>query len=58
MTAYSDGIAMKNQNDPARKDDKREWSAPKVERRSMIDRTQGASRSSFLVNEANNYTVS
>jgi hypothetical protein len=41
MTAYSDGIAMKNQNDPARKDDKREWSAPKVERRSMIDRTQG-----------------
>ena len=32
---------MKNQNDAECKDDKRAWSAPKVERRSMIDRTQG-----------------
>ena len=32
---------MKNRNEAEREDDKRAWSAPKVERRSMIDRTQG-----------------
>jgi len=35
---------MKKQNDAERKDDKRTWSAPKVERRAMIDRTQSGSR--------------
>lgn len=33
---------MKIKNDVERKDDKRTWSAPKVERRDMIDRTQSA----------------
>lgn len=40
-TVYIEGTDMKNQKDPVRKDDKRTWSVPKVERRSMIDRTQG-----------------
>ena len=48
MTVYIEGRDMRNQNDPAREDDKRAWSAPKVERRSMIDRTQnGRNRDSF-----------
>lgn len=44
MTVYIEGRDMRNQNDPAREDDKRAWSAPKVERRSMIDRTQNGFR--------------
>jgi hypothetical protein len=56
MTVYIEGIDMKNQNDPARKDDKRTWSAPKVERRSMIDRTQGGSQIGII--ETNGYSSS
>jgi hypothetical protein len=40
MTVYFEGVIMKKQNDAERKDGKRAWSAPKVERRAMIDRTQ------------------
>ena len=53
MTVYIEGRDMRNQNDPAREDDKRAWSAPKVERRSMIDRTQNGRRLSNF--ESGNY---